>query len=104
MEVEDAEEDAEEDPVVETEAPLVLEPAGAVDVAAGVVRVTPTASQVCWAKAMALLRSSPWQVVSMHVVVEVMNDWVVHRHLLSVEEQPPRSADAMHVKAHAVSL
>lgn len=33
--------------MVDAEAPLVLEPAGAVDVAAGVERVTPTASQVC---------------------------------------------------------
>lgn len=40
-------EEAEEEPVVDAEAPLVLEPAGAVDVAAGVERVTPTASQVC---------------------------------------------------------
>lgn len=40
----------------------------------------------------------------MHVVVELMNAWLVHRHLLSVDEQPARSADAMHVKAHSMGV
>lgn len=40
----------------------------------------------------------------MHVVVELMNAWLVHKHLLSVDEQPARFADAMHVKAHSMVI
>lgn len=40
----------------------------------------------------------------MHVVVELMNAWLVHKHLLSVDEQPARFADAMHVRAHSMAI
>lgn len=66
----------------------------------GAVSVTPTEAHDCCAKASAAARSLPEQVLSMHVVVLCMNCWFVHRHWLSVAEQPPRSALPMHVKAH----
>lgn len=40
----------------------------------------------------------------MHADTEPMNSPLVHKHLLSVVEQPPWSAAAMHVEAHSVRL
>ena len=90
-------------PVVDADAPEVAEPVAEVEAEMSVlVRVTPTDSHVSWAKATALVRSSPEQLVSMQEVTEEMKAEFVQRHLLSVEEQPPRFALAMQVRAHSV--
>ena len=90
-------------PVVDADAPEVAEPVAEVEAEMSVlVRVTPTDSHVSWANATALVRSSPEQLVSMHEVTEEMKAEFVQRHLLSVDEQPPRFALAMQVRAHSV--
>ena len=79
-------------PVVDADAPEVAEPVAEVEAEMSVlVRVTPTDSHVSWAKATALVRSSPEQLVSMQEVTEEMKAEFVQRHLLSVDEQPPMS-------------
>jgi hypothetical protein len=59
------------------------------------VKVTPAAAQSCSAPARAFARSSPLQVLLMQALVDVTKAELLHRQVLSVAEQPPRSAVVM---------
>lgn len=63
--------------------------------------VTPTAAQSASAAAIAAWRSEPVQAVSMQAAVLSTKAVLLQRQALSVAEQPPRSADAIHVPAQA---
>jgi hypothetical protein len=91
-----AEPDAEEDAPVA--AAVVADPVGRS------LNVTPTAAQSCSAAAIAASRSSPLQLDSMQVAVLVTKVELLQRQVLSVAEQPPRSAFAIHVPAQAGML
>jgi hypothetical protein len=62
-----------------------------------------TAAQSCSAAAIAAVRSEPVQVLSMQVAVLETKVSLLQRQTLSVAEQPPRSAEAIHVLAQAGS-
>ncbi len=72
-------------------------------VAAGteLVRVTPTAKQVCCAKVSACWRSLPVHEDWMHWVVEETKAGLLQRHLLSLLAHPPRLALVRQVSPHA---
>ena len=68
---------------------------------ADAVRVTPAASQDCWAKDSAAEMSEEEQVDWMQEVTLLTKDWSLQRQAVSEDEQEPVLPLWMHVKAQA---
>jgi hypothetical protein len=60
------------------------------------------AAQIASASCSAAVSSAPVQALSMQLVVPLTNDLLLHKQALSVGEQFPRFALAMHFKAQAI--
>ena len=106
-EVADDEADDEADPAdVAVDEPDTAEPELETNVPVApiddAVRVTPTARQSSCANSSAAARSSPEHVDCTHEVTLEMKSELLHKQLLSVLEQSPKSAVAMQLMAHAV--